>query len=361
MVRVFRWWLVAACVASCFSPARARAEGDSVEAREQALAAYRRGNQAYSKGQLREALDEYRVAWKLGQSYDIACNLGRTETDLELWRDAAEHLSYCLTNFSVSRRPEVRKAEGRFRKMFADVKRRVGQLRLEVEPSAAEVFIDHKPIGRAPFDSPLFLDPGKHQLTVQLDGYETLVQSFTLAQGRVRELTLRLDKQANHSDNEPEAQAEMSPELASSATESGGVDRGASQFPVRTVALISGAALAAAGLGLGIGFTLDAQNASDDADELKRQAVSVVGAGGCRSNPDARACTELSDAIDREHRSQRIALVGFVGGGALAVATLAGYFLWPSPEADQAAFHVLPAVGPGQIGVLASGKLSLGW
>jgi tetratricopeptide (TPR) repeat protein len=92
--------------------------------RERATELFSQGNEAFRAGRIADARNRYLLAWRLMPSFDIACNLGRAEAELELWRQAASHLRYCLDHFAATSRPEYRKAESKFRELYGVVRQR---------------------------------------------------------------------------------------------------------------------------------------------------------------------------------------------------------------------------------------------
>src|SRR6185369_1258087 len=161
MARVARRFAFLAAALLALGARPALASDDESERAEQA---FKDGNRAFAAGDFHAAFAAYRAAWSLKQTFDIACNLGRTEVELSLARDAAEHLDYCLRTFSVSSRGEVKDAYKRFRELFVRVRREVAALSVEVRPSGAEITVDGASYGLAPLGRDIFLDPGPHRV-----------------------------------------------------------------------------------------------------------------------------------------------------------------------------------------------------
>lgn len=115
-------WMAAAAALCSLHQASAQPAG--VRDRDRARALFDQGNEQFRRGRIADARHRYLLAWRLVPSFDIACNLGRAEAELELWADAAEHLAYCLEHFAASAKPEFREAEGKFRDLLSTVRRR---------------------------------------------------------------------------------------------------------------------------------------------------------------------------------------------------------------------------------------------
>jgi hypothetical protein len=318
-------------------------DGDRVKA----LEYFRLGNEAFAEGDLLQAYTEYRTAWLLHRTFDIACNLGRTEAELNKARDAAEHLHYCLNNFSASTRPEVREAESKLRELFQRVRAQVTMLRLVVEPAGAFVTLDGNTVGKAPIHEAIFVDPGTRTISVKRAGYTSVSQQVTAQGGQSREVRVSLIAFS-------EAPATSTPPTPEPAAP--GAEPAASHgIQLRTVALIGGGVLTLGALGVGIGYQLHASKLDDDAGKLRaetsREDPRRYPCG--RDNPPER-CPELNSTVRRMDSAQNVAIAGFVSAGVAAAATTALYFLW-QPEPANAG--VSPMLAPGVAGISLWAKL----
>jgi hypothetical protein len=340
------WWLVVALVVLLVaSPARA-----SDDDTERAEAAFRDGNRAFAAGDYQAAFAAYRAAWSLKQTFDIACNLGRTEVELSLSRDAAEHLDFCLRTFSVSSRGEVRDANKRFRDLFTRVRRDVGALTVEVRPAGAEIAVDGASYGIAPLGHDIFLDPGMHRVRVRQSGYEEEERIVDAEAGGSISVTFSLL---------PLRALSAVPPTSAASTAGAGSSPGPSRprsLEPRTIVLFAGTGLALVALGVGVGFTLDANSAREDASKLGR-SIHLSPVGGC-SDPTLPDCQELEQLIRRQHQSRDAADIALGTGAVLAAATLGAWLLIPdrARSASSAQFRAAPWVSPGSSGVAFSGR-----
>src|SRR5262249_52482383 len=87
------------------------------------------------------------------------------------------------------------------------------------------------------------------------------------------------------------------------------------------------AGIAVVGLGLGVGFMLDARSKSDTADAFLGSHP-----GAC-ANQASSTCSQVLTLRDDRDRSVTIGTVGFVVGGAALAATAALWLFWPRAEA----------------------------
>jgi hypothetical protein len=326
----------------------ARAADDESERAEQA---FKDGNRAFAAGDFHAAFAAYRAAWSLKQTFDIACNLGRTEVELSLARDAAEHLDYCLRTFSVSSRGEVKDAYKRFRDLFARVRREVAALSVEVRPAGAEITVDGAGYGLAPLGHEIFLDPGTHRVRARLVGFRDDERSVVAEAGGTLSVTLALESAPAVLPVAAVAAAPAAQYPAEPAPEprSGGIQP-------RTIALITGSGLSLVALGIGVGFTLDASAAHDDAKSLGAR-IHQSPSGGCANSalPD---CQELRELVDHEQQSRHAADIALVTAASVEAATLVAWLLIPDLGGARKVgnLRALPVAGRSYSGVLLSGS-----
>jgi hypothetical protein len=344
MARVKRAVALALAVLVTAAPKPSRADDDGDRAEQDFI----EGNRAFAAGDYHAAFDAYREAWSLKQSFDIACNLGRTEIELGLSRDAAEHLDYCLRTFSVSSRGEVRDANKRFRELFDRVRREVAAIKVEARPSGAEITVDGASYGAAPLDHDLFVDPGRHVVRAHLLGFQDDERAIDASAGGSLSVTLSLAPAAKspHVAAGTPAAANASAPPLENVTRTG--------MEPRTIVVLSGAAASFVALGVGVGFALDAAAAHDDASRLGA-AANQAGAG-CPPASSSSSCAELHSAVDRENRSRDRADIALMTGAAIGGATIAAWLLIPDRAKKQVgSFRAVPWVGRQGSGIALAG------
>jgi len=347
MARVSRLVALATLLLCSLVAGPSRASDDENERAEQA---FKDGNRAFAAGDFHAAFAAYRAAWSLKQTFDIACNLGRTEVELSLARDAAEHLDYCLRTFSVSSRGEVKDAYKRFRDLFARVRREVAALSVEVRPAGAEITVDGASYGLAPLGHDIFLDPGSHRVRARLVGFRDEERTIAAEPNGTLSVSLTLE----HAPAVPLAAAapaatqpsEQQPEPA--PARSGGMEP-------RTIALLVGSGLSAVALGIGIGYTLDASAAHDDARSLGT-SIHQGASGGC-VEPGLPECQKLENLVQREQDSRHAADIALVTAASVEAATLVAWLVIPDLRGKKqtGTLRALPVVGQSYSGVLLSG------
>jgi tetratricopeptide (TPR) repeat protein len=261
-------------------------------------------NRAMDENQLESARALFLKAWGLKRSYDVAAGLGQAELELGRFRDAAEHLEYCLREFPPT---ENRELEKEIRAGFERAKEHVGVLALTVDRARADVLVDGVRVGSAPLPSVLFLEPGPHAIEARLDG-ASAAERVDVAVGKEHGLTLRLQDEA--------------PAPTASPSSSPGISR-----PWIPITL---GAIALAGAGTWAGFLIASNNAEDDVERYRDQ----LGGNGCTQGAvNAETCANAQDAYDRQRRNATISRVG-LSVAVLAGAATAGYLLFAPPKRE---------------------------
>jgi hypothetical protein len=314
--------------------------------RAEALEFFREGNQLFMQGKLTPAREAYLKAWALAPTFDIACNLGRTEVELGMKREAADHLSFCLENFSASSRPEFREAEDKFRELLTAIRPTLAALHFFVNPAGAEVAVDRAIIGKAPIRREIFVEPGDHEVVIRLAGYRSIERRITTQVGQTREVRFDLVSEASAppadplapavapvephgAATEPPAPSQSSPSDPASSADTGTSTR--SPSTAKVVTIVSGATLTAAALGLGVGFQLHASSLADEIEMLRARSVTELGSDGCFQST-AVVCGNIRDSVARHDEAETNATVSFVAAGVLGVGTLAAWLFWPDEE-----------------------------
>ena len=281
----------------------------SEDPREQARELMRTGNDRYRSGDLKGAREAYQRAFATAKSFDVACNLGRAEMELQLFRDAAEHLDYCVRFHILSSKPEMMLNEQEAREKLRTAKARVGSLWVSVEPSGAEIWIDSRLAGRAPLVAPVFVEPGPHEVRVTSP-------QFTESTTRV----------AANAGAEQTLKIQLSPESSGSsfATALPGAVFPASDEPQRkrsswgVVPWLSGG-LSLVGIGVGAGFLVVAHGKQTDKEDV---LSSLPEAHPCAENtPHVSECGRVRQLAQDARTAQAIGYTSLGVGVAAAVTT----------------------------------------
>lgn len=317
---------------------------------------FNEGNEAFRRGDTHEAYRQYQTAWQLHRTFDIACNLGRAEAELGKVAEAADHLAYCLDHFSSSPQQDLRAARQRYSELFKTVRAQVSSLKLEVNPDGAEVFVNGVSLGTTPLERDVFVLPGTQTVELELEGYRSLRREIPASAGESRSLQLRLERL------DPSAPPTGSTAVTHDAPSSlPPADVSTNGVSARSIALLSGAVLTAAGAGVGLGFYLQGAKLDDEASVLRDdvEAESAPDPNPCAtaSNP---ACSQLDATVDRRDHAWTVSTIGFVSMGVFGLGTLATWLWWPAATNASASAHapvVVPVVTGEHWGVSINGAL----
>jgi hypothetical protein len=318
----------------CFVTATASAQ---TPAPDQADGYFRQGNSLYKDQRWAEARTAFESAWRLKKAHDIAANLAYAEMKLGKWRDAAEHLAFAVKSW-----PPTGKADKRDYAIerLQLAKKEVGTLTIQIDVPRADVLVDGVLVGQAPLADEVFADPGSHTIEAKRAGYQDAKQTVLAEKGGAQTVTLVLL---------PVVLPPPAPPPPVTRTWRPG-----------TALLVTGAALAVAGLTTGAGLTLAAngKRASADALRVKLGGGAPVCAGMPAPSVASDCAAFAGDAASRDALS-RGAVAGFVLGGAFGLAT-AGLGAWAasSPNGERrttGGVRVVPFAGADGGGLIAVG------
>lgn len=140
--------------AAAADPVKTTSPADAAMARRH----YEDGVAAAAAKEWQKAQLAFAEAWRLKQHWQIAVNLGQAELKMGMHRDAAEHLAYYLREATELHADDVKQAN----RLLDEAKAKVGTMKLNVAPKGAQVFVDGKLAGTAPFAHEIYVEPGWH-------------------------------------------------------------------------------------------------------------------------------------------------------------------------------------------------------
>lgn len=250
------------------------------------------GAAAYHAGRLPEAEEKLSQAWALKKTHDIAGNLGVVESKLGKHPQAAEHLAWALQHFPPTESTQARRG---YEQLLEKARAQSGVLRIRVNVDGADVSINGHQVQ---FADELFVEPGAVSLSARRDGYIATRQTFTIAKGEAKNVTLTL-----------------------------------APIVVEKRSIVPGVVLgsaAGAALVTGIALTVASKNNYADAKVVadaiaKAGHMCITGA----SDYDSR-CSGLHSTASAADAMHNAGVGLFIGAAATAAGTLT-YFLWPAP------------------------------
>jgi hypothetical protein len=169
--------VVSGCLAAlAFTLARPAAAADS-EPTVLARQHFERGYAAAQRGELELAVLEFERAYAARPNASVLFNLGQAYASAGRAAEAVSTLKRYL-ELSGSNVPPDRRAL--VDSLIEYHSRALGEVQLDVSPAGAEVTLDGRSVGLAPFAEPLKVLRGTHVLVATLEGHERHVQSFEL-------------------------------------------------------------------------------------------------------------------------------------------------------------------------------------
>lgn len=304
----FRKGLALALLASgaCLS-----AGGFAQDTRKEAEDFYELGREHARKGQLQDAERAFRHSWKLRKTWDTAGNLGLNLIEQGQLKEAAFFLEYCMRNVGSGQKP---KQFNVLEQAYSETLSKLGRIYFEVENKPARVYVDGKSTGALTKESPLFVDPGAHQVMVMAEGYEHHKADVVVAAGGQATVAFEW---------KPLVQVAPIPEKPSQPP---------TQLPVAKGGLdpllITGLSITSLATVIGIGFTIGANEDASTAESLKTQ----LGPVGCAGRESINACQQLQQATGDQESNSNWAIGSFVTAGVAGAATIAWWAIAPKKK-----------------------------
>lgn len=153
-------WLTAFTTAG----ATANVEAAPADARKAARDELRGGASHLREGRYDDALQSFRRAYDLVPSPKIHFNFGLAYAGLARWSEALR----AFERFLAEAQDATAEQRAQAREQIAGLQSKVAYVQLEVQPEGAAVLLDGRNVGSAPLNAPLVVDPGPHQVVIEL-------------------------------------------------------------------------------------------------------------------------------------------------------------------------------------------------
>jgi hypothetical protein len=315
---------------------------------------YARALDAMKNNQWAEAQHLLLELWQKSRTFDVAASLGQCEFKLGQYAAGATHMKFAVENAPPTESPEF---IDRYNAALVELKKRAATLRVTVN-QPARITIDGALAETPIFPADLFVEPGPHTVTAALSGTESS-RNVDAAAGKSYEVEFML-----------------SPPRGPTTAPGSAAPNGAAATPPNippsnegtrpsVVPIVAGAAIAVAGLTLGIVETVRASDAKDRMSTLRDQTASA-GSDACvapQTSELQAQCAEQYDAGGTYHRARNWAAAGFVVAGAATVFTVS-YWLWPRSASQPAqgrssktrTASFIPVATPRAFGLLVQGS-----
>jgi hypothetical protein len=353
--------LGAACVV-CASVRVAGAQEGDATARAEAEAMFQEGRALMESGNFAAACPKFEQSLALYPALGVRFNLARCYEQSQ--RPASAWLHYREV---AERDGQARRAQAA-REAAAALEPHLPRLLVQA-PAAAEipglaVTRDGAPMDAQRFDTPIYVDPGEHELRATAPGYRPFDVRVRVRMGeQIVVVVPPLQPESQPAGPAPGGPT-AAPEPPGSRSGNAGEDqpRAADEPPRveplpatraraggpgtrRTIAWAAGGAGVAV-LASSLGFGLAARAAWDDAREI----------GRC--DPETLMCQDPRGPGMVETARTRARVSSITAGAGAALLVTGAVFYWISRDAagDVRSAHVLPTVGPAGVGLAISGE-----
>jgi hypothetical protein len=287
---------------------------------EEARAQYERGKELYEADKFTEAAIAFQRAYELKPSFKILYNIGQVENENGDYVRALDAYTRYLEEGGDDV-PAGRKAE--VDKEIARLKTLVGSFRVEGAQDGAVLMVDGRRMGEAPFDGPVMIKLGEHEVVVKISGEELFHEFVRVAGGQ--ELPIRIEAAPMKEDK---------PVLVHVPDQQ--VDGGS-----KTLRVLGVVALAAGGAAI-LGTALTGAAAKSHTDDMKP---------GC---PEGVCPPEYDDKYDEAKRAATMSTVlGVVSG---LMITTGVVLLIVGRKSRGKNVDVGAAAGPDGAGLLITGR-----
>lgn len=291
----------------------ASAEDDPRKVRAEAF--FNEGVKLHTAGKNEEALAKLREAYEIFPSPNTLSGIARVEQALGRKIDALKHYREALAN------PLLHPQNAEYaKKAVSELEAETAHVDIKGPPGLV-VQVDGKEV-TLPLAQPLDTEPKTISVTGKA-GDKEYVGSASCPAGKLTVIELRLVQNDVAGDTTPP------PEEPSSSWTTG-----------KTLGLVlwGGAVLAA---GAGTYFTIAANRAASDIDDVRARTANPDGACVGISSPD---CSTRQEAADDRVMNSNLALGSFVGAGALLVGGALAFFAWPKSKDSSTGVGVSPIV-----------------
>jgi hypothetical protein len=160
----------------------------SPQAKAQAQRLLTEGSALYEKGDYSGALDKFNAAYAAYPSPKLMFNIGQADRDLSRPVEALEAFEKFLASAADASPETIADA----RKSMAELREKLGRIRIDCETTGAEVNLDGKSVGVTPLPNLVWATPGRHQITASHESATPALENVDVTAGSVGTVTLRL-------------------------------------------------------------------------------------------------------------------------------------------------------------------------
>jgi tetratricopeptide (TPR) repeat protein len=302
-----------------------------------AKARFEEGLKRYEQQDYEGARVAFQQAYSVLHAVDILYNLALSELRSNRPVEALNHLQEYLKD----KRP-TEEERAKASKYLAEAHAKTGHVFVDAPAGAAVLMDDVNLDKKAPVKDPVTVSAGKHVCSIRLDGK---TQTVEVVANPGQSVTVRFTGSGEKAPEVLEGQqARANGDGPAPPPASGGWGTG------KTVTVVALGVGAVGAVVAGVVFKLGQDSAQSDA-----QSISSANPGlNCPANPNAAACSQLSDKKSTYDSDRMLSVVMFGVGGALAASAVASAIFWPNENAQ-------PQKGSRLVPVVTAGGMSLQW
>jgi hypothetical protein len=298
----------------------------------------RHGVELRQRGDDAGALAEFQRAHSRSEEPRVLAQLALAEQAMGRWLDADRHLRAALRSDAD---PWIARNRAALHQSEEQLGAHLGRLRVSGSVEGAEVFANDERVATLPMAEPARVVVGTNVIEVRAPGYVTMTRRVQVEPGQESRETFAFVREAPPL--APVSALRLSPMVAPRA-EPEVARSGGAQRAFAWASLVTGAA----GVGVGV-FALMRRDGLVSQYDQRRDPV-------CPGTSSATQPTVCASNLDDIAAMQALAIGGFVGGGALALASVVLFATLPSTgESPRGLASVRCGGGPGQVGVSCGG------
>jgi len=170
------------------APAQPSPPANNGEAKARAQVLLNEGTTAYGHGDYATALEKFTAAYRIFPSPKLWFNIGQANRDLGRPVEAVAAFDRFLREASDAPTETVSEA----RRSAAELKARLGQIKVTCPTDGADVTVDGKQIGSTPLGEMVWTTPGRHQVAVQRAGFSPAIEDVVVDAGKTAALRVDL-------------------------------------------------------------------------------------------------------------------------------------------------------------------------
>lgn len=305
--------------------------------RDTAKELFDKGVRAADAGKWEECRAALLAAWNIRPGYQLAGNLAECEAKLGQHADAATHLRAFFRGAPATMTAEQRKPG---EALMKELRAKVSELTLRVDKPGAEVFVDGRSVGHAPFVETVFVAAGERNIEAKL-GDASVKKTVTAAGGGTNDVELRFEEKVA-----------PVPSATPSATASGApTTPPRSMVPAYVAGGVGVASLIAGGVLVGLG---EATRADLVSSALRNPDGTLVCARTTAPGTEAPQCNDIRSRVHLGTMMGQAGIGLLIASGVLGLGAVGYVILAPRPK-QTIAVQLVPAVSATSAGGLIVG------